>query len=71
MPPSSRPSSQNVIVLNEDGLDEASLTNVLSPFANSRRFVGISVAAEGEGASQTDDLLDEELTAFAQASARS
>ncbi|KAA0680369.1 hypothetical protein DS843_13750 [Roseomonas genomospecies 6] len=57
-----------MIVLNEEGLDDASLARVLSPFSNSRRFVGISVAAAAERRNERDSLLDQELAAFARAS---
>ena len=67
--PSARPLRPNVIVLNEEGLDDASLARVLSPFSNSRRFVGISVAAEAERRNERDSLLEQELAVFARASA--
>lgn len=58
----------NVIVVNEDGLDEEALAEVLSPFENKRHFVGIRIAAEAATSGEIDPLLKEELALYARAS---
>ncbi|HRJ59961.1 MAG TPA: hypothetical protein PKZ99_02150 [Azospirillaceae bacterium] len=67
-PASPATTSQNLIVVHEEGLDDAALRRVLAPFANARQVSGIAAAAASD---EADEDFERLTGAMAQSAVRS
>ncbi|MFM2043496.1 MAG: hypothetical protein RLY86_2072 [Pseudomonadota bacterium] len=57
----------NLICVNDQGLSEVAMRRVLSPFSNSRHFVGVVEAATKLESGTVDADLDDDFAHFAKA----